>query len=101
VAELPGKLAKQPLAALVRERLRVLFDELGSHRSPDLYRRVMGEVERALIVEALEQSRGSKKAAAEILGIHRNTLSARMRKLAISPPAKGGGGSRPARAGRE
>ena len=90
MGEVTGKLAKQPLAALVRERLRVLFDELGSHRTPDLYRRVMGEVERALIIEALERSMGSKKGAAEILGIHRNTLSARMRKLAISPPGKGG-----------
>ncbi len=83
-----NELAKQPLAALVRERLRVLFDELGSHRTPDLYRRVMGEVERALIVEALERARWSIKTAAGILGIHRNTLSARMRKLAVSPPRK-------------
>lgn len=88
MANSPSKLAKQPLASLVRQRLKVLFDELGSHRMPDLYRRVMGEVERALIIEALDRARGSKKSAAEILGIHRNTLSARMRKLAISPPVK-------------
>ena len=88
MGESSNKLAKQPLAALVRERLKVLFDELGSHRTPDLYRRVMGEVERALIVEALERARWSRTVAAEILGIHRNTLSARLRKLAISPPGK-------------
>ncbi len=76
---------KQPLAALVRQRLRVLFDELGSYRAPDLYRRVMSEVERVLIVEALQRTGGSRKKAAEILGIHRNTLRLRMRKLAITP----------------
>ncbi len=77
-------LAKQPLASLVRHRLRVLFDELGSHRTSDLYKRIMGEVERVLIMEALARSGGSKKEAASILGIHRNTLRSRMRKLAIS-----------------
>ncbi len=85
---------KQPLAALVGRRLRVLFDELGSHHAPHLYRRVMEEVERVLIVEALQRAGGSRKKAAEILGIHRNTLRLRMRRLAISPspPGEGVGG---------
>ncbi len=80
-----ASLAKQPLASIVRHRLRVLFDELGAHRTSDLYRRIMGEVERVLIMEALARSGGSKKEAAHILGIHRNTLRSRMKKLAISP----------------
>jgi two-component system nitrogen regulation response regulator GlnG len=75
---------KQPLAELVRRRLKVLFDELGTHRPPDLYRRVMGEVERVLITEALQRAGGSQIKAAAILGIHRNTLRLRMRKLTIS-----------------
>lgn len=74
---------KQPLAELVRRRLKVLFDELGTHRTPDLYRRVMGEVERVLITEALQRAGGSQIKAAGILGIHRNTLRLRMRKLTI------------------
>jgi DNA-binding protein Fis len=76
-------LAKTPLAVLVRERLQVLLDELGSHRTPDLYRRVLSEVERALILEALDRAGGSRKQAAELLGIHRNTLRNRMRQLSI------------------
>lgn len=83
-----SNLAKQPLARLVRRRLQVLFDELGSNHAPDLYRRVMGEVERVLIIEALERAGGSQVRAARILGIHRNTLRGRMRKLAIGPPGK-------------
>ena len=74
---------QQPLAQIVRRRIKALLDRLGSHRAPDLYRRVIREVERALIEEALQRSRGSQTRAAGILGIHRNTLRARMQALGI------------------
>jgi len=74
---------QQPLAQIVRRRIKTLLDRLGSHRAPDLYRRVIREVERALIEEALQRSRGSQTRAAEILGIHRNTLRARIKALGI------------------
>ena len=74
---------QQPLAQIVRRRIKALLDRLGSHNAPDLYRRVIREVERALIEEALQRSRGSQTRAAEILGIHRNTLRARIRALGI------------------
>ena len=73
----------EPLAQIVRRRIKALLDRLGSHRAPDLYRRVIREVERALIEEALQRSRGSQTRAAEILGIHRNTLRARIKALGI------------------
>ena len=79
-------LDKYPLAELVKKKIRILLDRLGSHRLPDLYRRVMVEVERTLIKEALDRSDGSRKTAAEILGIHRNTLRNRMRLLKIDCP---------------
>ena len=74
---------QQPLAQIVRRRIKALLDRLGSHRAPDLYRRVIREVERALIEEALQRSKGSQTRAAKILGIHRNTLRTRMRVLGI------------------
>jgi two-component system nitrogen regulation response regulator GlnG len=77
------KSAQQPLAQIVRRRIKALLDRLGSHRAPDLYRRVIREVERALIEEALQRSKGSQIQAARILGIHRNTLRARMQALGI------------------
>lgn len=77
------KSAPQPLAQIVRRRIKTLLDRLGSHRAPDLYRRVIREVERALIEEALQRSKGSQIQAARILGIHRNTLRARMQTLGI------------------
>ena len=72
---------QQPLAQIVRRRIKAMLDRLGSHRAPDLYRRVIREVERALIEEALQRSKGSQTQAAKILGIHRNTLRARMQAL--------------------
>jgi Fis family transcriptional regulator len=74
---------QQPLAQMVRRRIKVMLDRLGSHRAPDLYRRVIREVERALIEEALQRSKGSQTRAAKILSIHRNTLRARIKALGI------------------
>jgi len=80
--------AQQPLAQIVRRRIKILLDRLGSHHAPDLYRRVLREVERALVEEALQRSKGSQTKAAKILGIHRNTLRARMRALGIQSPSR-------------
>jgi Fis family transcriptional regulator len=79
---------QQPLAQMVRRRIKALLDRLGSHHAPDLYRRVLREVERALIEEALQRSKGSQTRAARILGIHRNTLRARMRALGIKASSR-------------
>jgi two-component system nitrogen regulation response regulator GlnG len=76
-------LAGLPLAELVRARVHALLEQLGSHRAPDLYRRVLAEVERALIEEALARSKGSRQGAAAILGLHRNSLRLRMQALGI------------------
>jgi two-component system nitrogen regulation response regulator GlnG len=73
-----------PVAELMRRRIRTLLDRLGSHRAPDLYRRVLREVERVLIEEALSRAKGSRKGASEILGIHRNTLRLRMKALGMA-----------------
>jgi two-component system nitrogen regulation response regulator GlnG len=72
-----------PIAELMRRRIRALLDHLGDHRAPELYHRVLREVERVLIEEALSRSKGSRKVASAILGIHRNTLRLRMKALGI------------------
>ena len=73
-----------PLARVVHRKVCQLLDDLGSHRIPDLYKRVLAEVEKVLIEEALQRSAGMKNQAAEILGVHRNTLRNRMRVLKIT-----------------
>jgi chemotaxis protein methyltransferase CheR len=52
-------------------------------------KRSLADVERAYIVRVLEQTQwkvSGKNSAAEILGLNRSTLRARMRKLAIRKP---------------
>ena len=80
----PTPIEELPLATLMRGRIRSLLDRLGSHRIPDLFRRVITEVERALIEEALARAAGSRSQASGILGIHRNTLRLKMRTLGIT-----------------
>ena len=71
------------LAEVMRLKIHALLDRLGPHHAPDLYNRVMGEVERVLIEEALSKSKGHLNEASKSLDIHRNTLRLRMRSLDI------------------
>ena len=79
---------KLPLAEIVRRRIRAILERLGSYRASHLYKRVLDEVERVLIEEALLRTKGSQKNAALILGIHRNTLRLRMKKLGIKAKSR-------------
>jgi nitrogen regulation protein NR(I) len=73
-ASSPGTL---PLADL-REMVRGLV----ASGSPDVYRRVIGEVDRVVLEEVLGHVRGNQVHASELLGISRTTLRA---KLAARP----------------
>jgi DNA-binding NtrC family response regulator len=48
------------------------------------------DVERAAIVRTLAYTRGNKRAAADILGVYRPTLYAKMRKYGLMPQVGGG-----------
>lgn len=48
-----------------------------------IYTSVINKIEKALIESALECSAGNRLAAAKILGIHRNTLRLKLKKLHI------------------
>jgi DNA-binding protein Fis len=50
-----------------------------------LYKTIIETVERPLIERALERTEGNQLKAARILGINRNTIRARIRKLGIDP----------------
>lgn len=52
-----------------------------------LYRAVMGRVELPLLRHVLEISGGSQLKAARLLGINRNTLRKRLRRLGLLPEA--------------
>jgi DNA-binding NtrC family response regulator len=63
--------------------MRLLMDSAPSNGEPKALREALRELERKLITQALESSRGNRSRAAERLGIHRNTLLAKMGELGI------------------
>ena len=50
----------------------------------EVYRSVLNEIERCLIEKTLEQTSGNQLIAARILGLNRNTLRSKIKKLNIS-----------------
>jgi Fis family transcriptional regulator, factor for inversion stimulation protein len=88
--DLAQRAARLPLAELVRAHVRQLLDTLGPHRLPRLHARILAEAERALLEEALRAAGGVQGEAAEILGLHRNGLRLKLRRLglAVQRPAR-------------
>lgn len=74
---------KLPLEELLYQRLGRFFDQLNGRKVPGLYRVLMEQVDRAVLRQALERSDGQLGAAAEFLGVDRNTLSRKARKLKV------------------
>ncbi len=73
-----------PLEDLLYLRLGRFFDQLRGRRVPDLYRVLMDQMDRALLRQAMERSDGQIGAAAELLGVDRNTLSRKVKRLGVS-----------------
>ena len=63
------------VAAFVQALLR--------NRTPDVYRRVAQQVDRTVLEEVLRHVKGSQVQAAELLGISRTTLRAKMQALGM------------------
>jgi two-component system, NtrC family, nitrogen regulation response regulator GlnG len=79
--------ADLPLGTMVERFLTRQFAELnGKLPLPGLYDRVLRDVERPLISICLGATRGNQIKAAEILGVNRNTLRAKIRSLDIPVP---------------
>ena len=72
------------LSEMVERHLAALFREYGSSLPPPgLYHRILAEVEKPLIASCLGATRGNQLKAAELLGLNRNTLRDKIRKLDI------------------
>ncbi len=52
--------------------------------SGTFYKRVVEEIEKPLIEHALKKTMGNQKRAAKVLGLNRNTLRTKIRKLKIN-----------------
>jgi two-component system nitrogen regulation response regulator GlnG len=80
----PAEDADQSLSTVVEKYLTRHFADLnGRLPQPGLYDRVLRDVERPLISMCLGATRGNQIKAAEILGVNRNTLRAKIRSLDI------------------
>jgi len=51
------------------------------------FEKTVGSIERKLLEQALQKTRGNKKLAAEMLGLKRTTLSAKLKSFAAVPAA--------------
>lgn len=55
----------------------------GEVQEGEIYRSLVNELEKVVIEKALKRSAGNQISAAKILGLHRNTLRTKIRKLDI------------------
>jgi two-component system nitrogen regulation response regulator GlnG len=58
--------------------------------TPGVYGRVVGQLERYLIVRALGEAGGNQVAASAHLGLHRNTLRRKLQELGLEPGDRAG-----------
>jgi DNA-binding protein Fis len=70
-----------PLGGRIGDHLDVLIEYLMAHEVKGIHPLIMGQVERRLVIKALERSRGNKARAAKVLGIGRNTFLRKVRSL--------------------
>lgn len=79
----PKTSSKCSLEDLVLARLREYASNLQGHAARNMYDLIMPQLERPLVRVALELAEGRQTHAAEMLGIHRNTLRTRIRALGL------------------
>lgn len=71
------------LEDVVLDRLRAYAHCLQGHEARDLYSLIMPQLERPLVRVAMELAEGRQVHAANMLGIHRNTLRKRLDILGL------------------
>ena len=75
---------KLPLEELLYMRLGHFFDQLDGRKLPGLYKVLLDQMDRAVIRQALERSEGQLSAAASFLGVDRNALSRKAKRLKVA-----------------
>ncbi|MGB0906294.1 MAG: helix-turn-helix domain-containing protein, partial [Maricaulaceae bacterium] len=75
---------QEELSELLETACRQLVNNEDEGEGETLYQQAMNWVEKPLIIEALRVTGGNRAKAADLLGIHRNTLRTRLKKLDIS-----------------
>jgi Fis family transcriptional regulator, factor for inversion stimulation protein len=75
----------QSLEDLLYSRFRAFLQNLGPTSMTKVHDLVRERVERPLLKAVLEWTSGNQTKAAQILGIHRNTLRSKIRSLGLGP----------------
>ncbi len=70
--------------AFIKDKVIELEDSIYSEKKGVLYRSVVEAIEKPLIEHTLERTEGNQLKAAKILGINRNTMRAKIKRLGIN-----------------
>ena len=66
-------------------KIMAFDDSLYKEKQGLVYKYILEKVEKPLIEHALERTYGNQLKAAKILGLNRNTIRAKIKKLGIDP----------------
>jgi DNA-binding protein Fis len=70
-------------ASTLKDQITGLLESIYADKRGDIYKAVLDAVEKPVIEYVLEQTEGNQLKAARILGINRNTMRTKIRKLSI------------------
>ncbi|MDD4940033.1 MAG: helix-turn-helix domain-containing protein [Candidatus Omnitrophica bacterium] len=70
---------------ILEKTITELDESLYKEKQGFLYRYILETIEKPLIERALERTYGNQLKAAKILGINRNTMRSKIKKLGINP----------------
>jgi DNA-binding NtrC family response regulator len=76
------------IGKFIEERLKGFMQTIKRLEKFNLYNMVIPEVEKALILMVMKETKGNQLKAAKLLGINRNTLRSKMKKLGINKVVK-------------
>ena len=65
---------------MVKNSIEQYFENLGGHKTINLYELVLKEVEVPLLTVVLEQTKNNQSKAAKILGLNRGTLRKKLKQ---------------------
>ncbi|MGH8013775.1 MAG: sigma-54-dependent transcriptional regulator [Candidatus Binataceae bacterium] len=88
----PTHESRASLRELIGQRISEMLDEADGTAPRDLYERIVAELERPLIEQALRRAGGNQVHAARILGLNRNTLRKKLTEHGIVPQKLPSGG---------
>lgn len=70
---------------ILDKKITELDDSLYKEKQGVVYKYIIEAIEKPLIEHALERTYGNQLKAAKILGINRNTMRSKIKKLGINP----------------